>query len=234
MLLRPLKHSLCNLFDYFFRTLLDEDHPQVPVSPYGESKLFIERACQWYDAAYSLRYVSLRYFNAAGADASGELGESHVPETHLIPLAIGTSLGLYPELTINGTDFPTADGTAVRDYVHVSDVADAHVAALQYLESGGASERLNLGTGKGVSVSDIVETVQRLSGISIPTRGGERRPGDPAVLIASAQRAERVLGWKPSYTDIDAIIATAWDWSISQLAGSVESGLVVADNLQTT
>lgn len=230
---RLIFSSSCAVYGIPQADVLAEDHPQLPVNPYGESKLFVERACQWYEAAYKLRYVSLRYFNAAGADPSGEIGESHVPETHLIPLAIGAAQGLYPELTVNGTDFPTADGTAVRDYVHVSDVADAHVSALQYLEAGGVSERLNLGTGKGASVREVIETVERLSGVSIRMREGHRRPGDPPVLIASPARAEKLLGWKPSYTDIDSIISTAWNWSVSQL-GRVETDLVVAENLQTT
>lgn len=218
--------SSCAVYGIPQADVLDEDHPQVPVNPYGESKLFVEKACQWYEAAYNLRYVCLRYFNAAGADSSGELGESHVPETHVIPLIIGTSLGLYPEFTVNGTDLPTPDGTAVRDYVHVSDVAAAHVSALEYLQAGGPSERLNLGTGNGVSVRKIIQTVERLSGESIPTREGHRRPGDPPVLIASHKRAEHVLGWKPAYTDLHSIISTARNWSVSQLEGRFESGLV--------
>ncbi|MFL6416983.1 MAG: UDP-glucose 4-epimerase GalE [Bryobacteraceae bacterium] len=195
---------------------LNEDHPQAPVNPYGESKVFIERACQWYDTAYGLRYVSLRYFNPAGADSSGEIGESHDPETHLIPLAIGTALGQYPELNVYGTDFPTADGTAVRDYIHVSDVAAAHVSALQYLEAAGKSVPINLGAGRGASVREVIEAVERVSGRSVATREEARRAGDPPVLVASAQRAEEVLGWKPAFRDLDCIIATAWNWAMAQ------------------
>src|SRR4051794_27353835 len=156
--------STCAVYGIPETDVLDEDHPQLPVNPYGESKLFVERTCQWYEAAYGLRYVSLRYFNAAGADPSGDLGENHEPETHLIPLAIGTALGSHPKLSVYGTDFPTADGTAVRDYIHVSDVAAAHVSALEYLQDGGASDRLNLGTGRGVSVREVIKTVEQLSG----------------------------------------------------------------------
>jgi UDP-arabinose 4-epimerase len=214
---RLIFSSTCAVYGVPQTEALDEEHPQAPVNPYGESKLFIEKACQWYEAAHDFRYVSLRYFNAAGADPSGVIGESHDPETHLIPLAIGTALGLYPELCVYGTDFPTPDGTAVRDYVHVSDVAAAHVSALQYLEAGGPSERMNLGTGKGVSVREVIQTVERLSGTPLPTREEKRRAGDPAALIALAQRAKEVLGWKPSFTDIESIISTAWNWSSSQL-----------------
>jgi UDP-glucose 4-epimerase len=147
-------------------------------------------------------------------------------------LAIGTALGLYPELRVYGTDFPTPDGTAVRDYVHVSDVAAAHVSALQYLEAGGTSERINLGSGNGVSVREVIETVERLSGAPIPTREEQRRPGDPPALIASAKRAEKVLGWKPSFTDIESIISTAWNWSSGQLEPEAVPVLAYGDKFE--
>ena len=231
---RLIFSSTCAVYGVPQTEALDEEHPQAPVNPYGESKLFIEKACQWYEAAHDFRYVSLRYFNAAGADPSGVIGESHNPETHLIPLAIGTALGSYPELRVYGTDFPTADGTAVRDYVHVSDVAAAHVSALQYLEAGGASERINLGCGNGVSVREVIQTVERLSGAPIATREEERRPGDPPALIASAKRAEKVLGWKPSFTDIESIISTAWNWSCAQVERDEVPALAYGGRLRTT
>ncbi len=230
---RLIFSSTCAVYGIPQTDVLDEDHPQLPVNPYGESKLFVERTCQWYEAAYGLRYVSLRYFNAAGADPSGELGEKHDPETHLIPLAIGTALGLHPALSVYGTDFPTADGTAVRDYIHVSDVAAAHVSALQYLEAGGASQQLNLGTGRGVSVREVIHTVEQLSGIKIPTRHEQRRAGDPPILIASSKRAQSVLGWKPAFHDIHPIISTAWNWSVARMEPGNKAGFVLADKLQT-
>jgi UDP-glucose-4-epimerase GalE len=223
--------SSCAVYGIPQSDLLDEDHPQAPVNPYGESKLFIERACQWYETAYGLRCVSLRYFNAAGADPSGEIGENHHPETHLIPLAMGTAMGIYPELDIYGTDFATPDGTAVRDYIHVSDVAAAHVSALRYLAKGEPSTRLNLGTGRGVSVREVIEAVERVSGVSVPTREERRRPGDPPVLIASARRAEKALGWKPVFTDIRSIISTAWDWSVAR-SSTGNASAVFADELE--
>lgn len=230
---RLIFSSTCAVYGVPQTEALDEEHPQAPVNPYGESKLFIEKACQWYEAAHDFRYVSLRYFNAAGADPSGVIGESHNPETHLIPLAIGTALGLYPELRVYGTDFPTADGTAVRDYIHVSDVAAAHVSALHYLEAGGLSERINLGSGNGVSVREVIQTVERFSGTPIATREEDRRPGDPPALIASAKRAEKVLGWKPSFTDIESIISTAWNWSCAQLEREEAPALAYGEKLRT-
>jgi UDP-glucose 4-epimerase len=230
---RLIFSSTCAVYGIPQTKVLDEDHPQRPVNPYGESKLFIEKACQWYEAAYKLRYVSLRYFNAAGADPAGEIGESHDPETHLIPLTIGTALGQYPDLNVYGTDFTTRDGTAVRDYIHVSDVAAGHVSALKYLEADGASTRLNLGTGRGVTVRELIETVERISGASIPTREMARRPGDPPVLIASSKRAQKLLGWKPAFHDIDSIISTAWKWSVSQAEGGDKPGIVLSKKLKT-
>ena len=230
---RLIFSSTCAVYGVPQTEALDEDHPQSPVNPYGDSKLFIEKACQWYEAAHDFRYVSLRYFNAAGADLSGVIGENHDPETHLIPLAIGTALGLHPELRVYGTDFPTHDGTAVRDYVHVSDIAAAHVSALQYLEAGGTSERMNLGSGKGVSVREVIQTVERISGASIPTREEQRRPGDPPALVASAKRAEKLLGWKPSFPDIESIISTAWKWSSAQLQREATPALTYGKKLRT-
>ncbi len=230
---RLIFSSTCAVYGIPQTKFLDEDHPQRPVSPYGESKLFIERACQWYETAYDFRFVSLRYFNAAGADLAGEIGESHDPETHLIPLAIATALGQHPELNVYGTDFRTADGTAVRDYIHVSDVAAAHVSALKYLGAGGSSAQLNLGTGRGVSVREVVEIVKRISGRSVPTREEPRRPGDPPILIASAKRAQKILGWKPAFQNIDSIISTAWNWSVSQADRGSKAAVVCSEELKT-
>lgn len=191
---------------------ISEDHPQRPVSPYGESKLFVERALRWYGEAYGLRWVALRYFNAAGADPEGELGEVHNPETHLIPLAIQAALGRRPYLEIYGTDYPTPDGTAIRDYVHVTDLAKAHVLALTYLLNGGESTALNLGTGRGHSVREVVGAVERVSCRRVLVREGPRRPGDPPALVAEATRAKAVLGWEPGFRSLDAIVETAWHW----------------------
>ena len=191
---------------------LTEDHAQKPVNPYGESKLFVEKMLAWYDNAYSLRSVSLRYFNAAGADADGELGEEHDPETHLIPLAIFAALGRAPALGIFGTDYPTADGTAIRDYIHVSDLADAHVRALTYLESGGTRAALNLATGRGCSVREVIDAVGRATGKPVPTIDAQRRAGDPPSLVADPTRALKVLGWKPAQSNLDTIVQTAAAW----------------------
>ncbi|MFO1434438.1 MAG: UDP-glucose 4-epimerase GalE [Candidatus Competibacteraceae bacterium] len=189
-----------------------EDQPQRPVNPYGESKLFIERALQWYGCAHGLRSVALRYFNAAGADVSGEIGEDHDPETHLIPLVIQAALGRRPQVDIYGTDYPTPDGSAIRDYIHVSDLASAHIKALDYLLAGGESVALNLGTGQGHSVREVITTVEAVGGRSVPARQASRRAGDPPVLIAAGERARRLLGWEPRLSDLPTIVATAWRW----------------------
>ena len=204
--------SSCAIYGIPETDTLDEGHRALPINPYGESKLFFERACYWYEQAHQLRSVSLRYFNAAGADPDGTLGEAHVPETHLIPLAIDTALGIRSELGIFGTDFPTPDGTAVRDYVHVCDIAEAHVAALRYLYDGGQSTQLNLGTGEGNSVREVIRSVESVSGRHVRTTDGPRRPGDPPVLVACADRAREVLGWRPKFTNWRDMVSTAWKW----------------------
>ena len=191
---------------------IGEDHPQDPINPYGESKRVAERALHWYGAAHGLRSAALRYFNAAGADLDGEIGEDHDPETHLVPLAIGAALGTQPPLAVCGTDYPTADGTAVRDYVHVSDLADAHALALDYLLDGGASVALNLGTGRGHSVREVVAAVERVARRDVPRRDVARRPGDPACLVADAARARELLGWEPRCSGLETIVDTAWRW----------------------
>ncbi len=191
---------------------IKEDHPLRPVNPYGESKAFVERALQWYGKAYGLRWMALRYFNAAGADPAGEIGEEHCPETHLVPLVIQASLGRLPCVEIFGTDYPTPDGTAIRDYVHVMDLAEAHVLALRHLMGGGQSMAINLGTGRGHSVREVIREVERVSGRPVPTKEAPRRPGDPAVLVADPSRASRVLGWRPRYADMATIVADALRW----------------------
>jgi UDP-arabinose 4-epimerase len=191
---------------------ITEASPQRPVNPYGESKLMVERALAWLATAHGLQWMALRYFNAAGADPDGEIGEDHDPETHLIPLAIETALGHRAELAIFGTDYPTADGTAVRDYVHVADLADAHLRALAHLGAGGACGALNLGTGAGHSVREVVAAVERVSTREVRTRDCPRREGDPPILIAAAGRAREVLGWQPQCSSLEQIVETAWRW----------------------
>ena len=181
-----------------------------PGSPYGESKLMIERALYWADRIHGLRYACLRYFNAAGADPDGRSGEDHRPESHLIPLVIDAALGLRPEIVVFGHDYPTADGTCIRDYVHVSDLAQAHLAALAQLDRG--SVTYNLGSGTGHSVLEVIRSVERVSGQTVPMRITDRRPGDPAVLVASSERIRAETGWTPRFTVLDDIVATALAW----------------------
>jgi UDP-glucose-4-epimerase GalE len=195
---------------------IPEDHPKNPVNPYGESKLSMERSIHWYGVAYGIRGVALRYFNAAGADLEGELGEEHDPETHLIPLVIKAALGQAPPVNIFGTDYPTPDGTAIRDYIHVVDLADAHVRALEYLAAGGESAELNLGTGEGHSVREVVAGVAKLCGGRVPCKDAPRRAGDSAILIADPARALEVLRWRARYSDLDTIIQSAWKWHSSR------------------
>lgn len=196
---------------------IDESHPQDPVNPYGASKLFIERALRAYSAAHDLRSVSLRYFNAAGADPDGELGEAHDPETHLIPLVIEAACGRRARADIFGLDYPTPDGTAVRDYIHVADLADAHVRALDYLRANGPTTSLNLGTGQGHSVRDVIDAVEAVSGRAVPVRELPRRVGDPPALVANAQRASDVLGWRPRYPELATMVESAWRWHTNTL-----------------
>ena len=210
--------STCATYGVPQNVPIDEDHPQHPVNPYGESKLFVERMLGWFGAAHGLRHAALRYFNAAGADADGDTGEDHDPETHLIPLAIDAALGTRPPVAIFGTDYPTPDGTAVRDYIHVTDLAAAHVEALRRLQAGAANMRLNLGTGRGHSVRDVIRAIEEVGGRPIPVTEASRRPGDPAMLVAASGRAATSLGWTPRHSDLRNIIATAWRWHSSQRA----------------
>jgi len=194
------------------RLPIDEEHPQLPTNPYGRSKLYLERMLADCEAAWGLRSVCLRYFNAAGADAAGDIGEDHDPETHLIPILLQVALGQRPELAIFGTDWDTPDGTCLRDYVHVSDLSRAHLLAAEHLESGGASRAYNLGSETGTSVLEMIQVSRRITGHAIPARDAPRRPGDPARLVASAARVRAELGWSPRLGDPEAIVQSAWRW----------------------
>lgn len=191
---------------------IPESHPKQPTNPYGESKLFIEMILQRYAEAFGIRYIALRYFNAAGADPKGDIGEDHRPETHLIPLVLQAVLGQRDRLQIFGTDYPTPDGTCLRDYIHVNDLSHAHVLALEALADGASSTAYNLGNGRGFSVRQVIETAEKVTGRLVPVDEGPRRPGDPAVLVASSDRAVQELGWQPRFADLETIIATAWNW----------------------
>jgi UDP-arabinose 4-epimerase len=193
-----------------------ESAPQLPVNPYGETKLAIERALRWYGEAYGLRSASLRYFNAAGADPEGEIGECHDPETHLVPLVLQTALGQRERIEVYGTDYPTPDGTAIRDYVHVQDLAEAHLRALEHLGAGGGSVALNLGTGSGHSVRQVIAAAEAVSGRRILWRDSPRRPGDAPALVADPSLAAEILGWRPRLSDLETIVRTALAWHISQ------------------
>lgn len=192
---------------------IPEDAPKAPINPYGEAKWFVERLLHWYTHSRGFQTLALRYFNAAGADPEGQIGEMHSPETHLIPLVIYGTLGKRPPVKVFGTDYPTADGTAVRDYIHVSDLARAHVLGVEYLARGGASNALNLGTGAGISVLDVVKAVEKVSGKPVPHEKFERRAGDPPSLVAASGAARELLGWRPERSDIETIVTDAWRWS---------------------
>ncbi|HLY58532.1 MAG TPA: UDP-glucose 4-epimerase GalE [Stellaceae bacterium] len=191
---------------------ITEDSPQRPVNPYGETKLMIERALHWYGPAHGIASASLRYFNAAGADPDGDTGERHEPETHLIPLVLDAAAGKRDAIEIYGTDYPTRDGTCVRDYIHVTDLAEAHVAALRHLMDGGESAAVNLGTGEGHTVREVIAAVEHVTGRPVPRREVGRRAGDPAELVADPRRARSLFGWQPSRSDLETIVATAWAW----------------------
>jgi UDP-arabinose 4-epimerase len=197
---------------------IPESHALRPTNPYGESKLFAETAIRWFGEAHGIKWAALRYFNASGADPAGEIGENHTPETHLVPLAIFSALGQRQALDIFGTDYGTPDGTAIRDYVHVADLADAHVRALRHLSGGGDNLTLNLGTSRGHSVREVIGAVQRVSGRPVPVRLGARRAGDPPRLVADARAVGEKLGWKPAYPDLDTIIEHALKWHVSRAA----------------
>ncbi|MBF2088575.1 MAG: UDP-glucose 4-epimerase GalE [Synechococcales cyanobacterium K44_A2020_017] len=191
---------------------IPENHPQAPINAYGQTKLMVETILKDFDSAYGLKSICFRYFNAAGADPQGRLGEDHNPETHLIPLALMTALGRRESLSIFGTDYPTDDGTCIRDYIHVCDLADAHILGLEHLLKGGDSDIFNLGNGGGFSVRQVIEATERVTGRPVPAVECDRRPGDPPALVGSGQKAAAVLGWDPKYPDLDDMIRHAWQW----------------------
>jgi len=212
--------STCAVYGVPAQIPITEQTPREPVNPYGASKLFFENALQAYSRAYGLRSVRLRYFNAAGADESGEIGEIHDPETHLIPLALAASTENGPQLQIYGSDYPTPDGTCVRDYIHVNDLADAHVRALQHLETGGDSLAINLGTGRGNSVLEVIQAVENTTGRPVRRKMGPRRPGDPPVLVADPAKAQGLLGWT-AQRNLDDIVSSAWRWMQKFVIGNL-------------
>jgi UDP-arabinose 4-epimerase len=219
MLAAKLRHivfsSSCATYGTPARVPITEDTPQNPVNPYGESKLICERAIHWYGVAHGMTYAALRYFNASGADPDCEIGEAHDPETHLVPLVLATALGRRAQIDIYGTDYPTPDGSAVRDYIHVQDLAEAHVAALARLLGGGTSLAVNLGTGSGHSVREVIEAAERITGRRIARREMPRRAGDPPVLVADVSQAKALLGWSARLSDLDTILSTAWAWHLA-------------------
>ncbi|WP_237215489.1 UDP-glucose 4-epimerase GalE [Falsiroseomonas oryziterrae] len=213
--------STAALFGFPERVPIDEAQPLLPVSAYGESKLLCERALDWADRVHAMRFAALRYFNAAGADPAGRAGEEHDPETHLIPLAIGAAMGTRAPLTVFGTDYPTPDGTCIRDYVHVSDLAEAHLRVLPLLDH--RSVRYNLGNGTGYSVKQVIETVGRVAGRPVPHAIGPRREGDPASLVASSEALRRDTGWAPRFPGLDEIVRTAWAWHSAHPRGYAQA-----------
>jgi UDP-glucose 4-epimerase len=212
--------STCATYGEPQRIPISEDHPQLPANPYGWSKLFLERIMSDYDRSYDLKFVALRYFNAAGA--TPERGERHDPETHLIPLVLHAARGKTNHVTVFGNDYPTKDGTCVRDYIHVSDLADAHALALDYLRAGNPSTAINLGNGHGYSVLEVIESAQTVTDREIPIDMQGRRAGDPSHLVADASKARAVLGWQPQYPDLAAIIGSAWEWHSRQSYAAVK------------
>lgn len=215
--LRFVFSSTCATYGEPQYTPIDENHPQSPENPYGWSKFFVERILEAFDTAYELKFVSLRYFNASGA--TDKHGEHHDPETHLIPLVLDAASGERDHISVFGDDYPTDDGTAVRDYIHVSDLSRAHILALKHLRSGGSSEFLNLGIGKGYSVKEVIDAARSVTGCEIISKPAPRRIGDPSVLVADASKASKTLGWEPQITDLEAIIDTAWKWKMSNPGG---------------
>jgi UDP-glucose-4-epimerase GalE len=208
---RIIFSSTCAVYGVPVKIPIAEDTPRQPVNPYGVSKLFFEQALMAYDQAYGLRFSALRYFNAAGADESGEIGEVHDPESHLIPSAMQAATGVRPALDVFGADYPTPDGTCVRDYIHVNDLADAHVSALERLAGGADSIAVNLGTGTGYSVKEVLNKIEQVTRRKVPARIAPRRPGDPPALVADPRLAEQVLRWKAKRS-LDEIVTTAWKW----------------------
>lgn len=212
--------STCATYGEPVRVPIDEGHPQAPTNPYGWSKLFMEKILESYERAYDLKFVALRYFNASGATL--RRGEDHSPESHLIPNVLSAALGRLPQVSVFGGDYPTPDGTAIRDYIHVTDLCSAHTLALEHLRRGGPSDFINLGNGHGYSVSEVIETAQRVTGREIKTRMEPRRAGDPSRLVADASKARSVLGWRTQYPDLETIIRSAWDWHQTHPEGYAE------------
>src|SRR5262249_55149708 len=208
---RMVFSSTCATYGVPQTVPITENEPQKPINPYGNGKLAVERALADYATAYDWGYAALRYFNAAGASPDGKIGEDHDPETHLIPLVIQTAMGQRQAVEIFGTDYPTADGTCIRDYIHVDDLADVHLLALERLQPGTAAS-YNLGIGRGYSVREVIRTVEDVAGKKVNSKEAPRRPGDPPALVASSEKAQRELGWKPRYTDLRSIVETAWNW----------------------
>jgi len=208
--------SSCATYGNPIEIPMTENHPQSPINPYGKTKLMVEQILKDFDRAYGIRHACLRYFNAAGADPDAEVGEWHEPETHLIPLVLQVATGQRPHIQVFGTDYDTPDGTCVRDYIHINDLAAAHIAALEYLKGGGASTAFNLGNGSGFSVKEVIQTAERVTGKSIKVIEAARRPGDPPTLVGSADKARKILNWQPRYTNLEEIIKTAWRWEMSR------------------
>jgi len=204
--------STCSTYGEPVEIPITEIHPQNPINPYGRSKLMVEQILDDYGKAYGLNFISLRYFNAAGADPDGETGEDHDPETHLIPLILQTAVGKRDEITVFGDDYPTEDGTCVRDYIHVTDLAQAHLLALERLIGNKPGGKYNLGNGYGSSVKQVIDTARKITGKKIPSKIAARRPGDPAILAGSSKKAVEELGWKPEFADLESILKTAWRW----------------------
>lgn len=204
--------STCATYGEPERVPITEDMPQNPINPYGMTKLTVERIFRDYQKAYDMQFAVLRYFNAAGADPDGEIGESHNPETHIIPLVLDAASGKRPDIKVFGTDYPTPDGSCIRDYIHVTDLADAHVRSLHYLEEGGVGDFFNLGNTIGTSVLEVVESAKKVTGKDFTVTLTDRRPGDPAKLVGSSEKARKVLGWEPKFADIDTIVKHAWNW----------------------
>lgn len=207
--------STCAVYGEPAKVPIEENIPRQPVNPYGVTKLFFEQALEAYDRAYDFRYASLRYFNAAGADESGEIGELHDPETHLIPLALRAAAGQGPALQVFGSDYPTPDGTCIRDYIHVNDLAGVHVKALEYLAAGKPSIAVNVGTGAGASVKEVISSVENITGKPVPHKIVARRPGDPPALVANPAKAQALLNWKAT-RNLHDIVSTAWNWMQKQ------------------
>ncbi|NJL90999.1 MAG: UDP-glucose 4-epimerase GalE [Coleofasciculaceae cyanobacterium SM2_1_6] len=203
--------STCATYGHPQAIPITEDHPQAPINPYGATKLMVERMLQDFEV-YGLNSVCFRYFNAAGANPEGLLGEDHTPETHLIPLTLFAAMGKIPAISVFGTDYDTPDGTCIRDYIHVQDLASAHILGLEYLLAGGKSDRFNLGNGNGFSVRQVIDTARQVTGKEIKVIEGDRRPGDPAVLVGSAAKAKKILNWNPQFADLSKIITDAWHW----------------------